>query len=209
MSYSITLGDIIEIRLGYVISGQRLLNVLHYRVSAEGSIPITNGALWMQATATFFHNDAACIVQKMLQRTTNEVSFNLTQAQKILPVRYRAAAATSAQLGDIDPPTAAQNLSRVITKFTQNSGRGETGSFHMAGFPASDYENGQFTNAVILGDSQLADALQANFTPVADQATISPIILSRRDVGVYGNIIGVIQQKSVRVMRRRTVGVGQ
>lgn len=209
MAYSIVLNDLIEVRIMQRISGQTVMNVLHYQVDQEGGTPVTNGYGWLQQLALWVANDADGVVDNMRERTCTAVQYTGVYAQKIRPTRYRAAYAPLTLTGDIpDEPISTQNQARVFSKLTELAVRGGTGSFHLAGFPATDIENGEFTPAVLLGDGQLVNALEASITPVIGQARVRPVVWSGRPTSVMKPILDVEPQRTARVMRRRTVGLG-
>lgn len=209
MPYPISLGDCIEVRIETTLAGQKCFNVLHYSVSSTGGGgPVTDGQAYLQALAAEIMTGATNICAKMRARQTQAAVITTVFAQKILTPRYRSVRVNSAVTGSIDDTPASPNLSRTLSKLSEIAKRGATGSFHLAGFPQADYTAGVFPPAVAAGDGQLMTAILQSQAPVPGSAVLTPIILQRRPTVAYNNIEGMVSQPTVRVMRRRTVGLG-
>lgn len=210
MAYPIGTGSLIEVRVTTEVAGQSCLNVLHYTVRA-GAAPITNGPAYLDAINVLALNDDGLwpLVLRMTGRMADPAVIRSVASQAVFPTRYRAVTRTSDRPGVAEEPAMPPNVALTITKATDSGARGSTGAFHLAGAPLSAATAGRWSLGYIGGTATLASLLFASFTPVDGLGTLDPVLWRRTPPGGTRPVVTTIIQPTVRVMRRRTVGVGQ
>lgn len=199
-------GSIFQVAIESLVNNQRLLNVLHYRVEEETTEADIQAETENLAGQVLAFNG---IVDKMLDCMSNTANVTQVTAQCIRNTRFVRAVVEDNQEGNIVSPCAAQNLAAVITKRTTFSGRWAVGSFHLGGLPVTAYQAGVLDNAFKALVQALADELLDPIVIPAVGGTYIPVLL--HPVGQHGGstVINAVEvQDQVRVMRRRTVGLG-
>jgi hypothetical protein len=205
----IALGDIVQVIVGSTAFGQQALNVVYYRATGNMG-PNSYAASLSDLVASVLVDPVTGIVPELLKCIGPNVTVNFVQAQKVYPVREIPLRQIAASAGQHADDCDAFNVSAVILKKSETSGRGRTGSFHVAGIPSTAYALGSLTTAyrTILSGLRVAIGLpQDSLVPGSDWR---PVIYSP-GMGVGFNqheIIETAINPYVRVMRRRTVGVG-
>lgn len=204
----VAVGDVMQATIGYKAAGQQLLMVRHY-VCANlpvtpdyvaqldlfvGELGIGGNVNLVGALADCLHADA-------------EITF--IQVQQVGPIRrfYRrsAVSAFGTFAGDeYFPP----NTSAVITLQPNNPGRGRSGSVHVGGLSTLAGTNEGLLSAdlnVVL--EALAETVLRGVGGVAPANYWKPVMY-QPDEETTNAIVGFALQPTLRVMRRRTVGLG-
>jgi len=135
---------------------------------------------------------------------------DFVHVQKIHPVRYRRYTLPRNIAGALANPALTSNVNAVITFNTNLAGRDQVSNKHVGPAPttAGWYTSGEVTvgyKAVLdaLKDAMLQSVIAAGWY------TATPCIYHRADVIPKSDYLSVgIVQPTVRVMRRRTVGLG-
>lgn len=210
---------IIEARVEYVANGQRCMNVVHYRPSVPGVGPVRD---LVAAFLVSFQQDAAgTLIRGMKRNQASDVIIDLVTAQAIWPTRYvKQETEEYAVVGDIDAaPCSAQNVQMCITKKGALGNRHNVGHFHLGGLPETSYQQG-LINVGGLGAriGELLTGLEWKPEDAVNGITYTPVILNKTKVVIAGKDKYVISGSTVqehvefnealRVMRRRTVGLG-
>lgn len=216
---------ILEVRIGYVANDQQCYNVLHYYINESGSVD--DSALELEEDVVTFlsaaGDDPGSLIYCMRDLMSQVAYINTIAAQGIWQHRYRAFTGTvSGFAGLQEDSLPAQNVAAVIEKYGADADRRSIGSFHLGGLSESMYSAGSFTAGAVVKLEALATAIEANLTvPGSDPlnpVTYSPVILNRTKVVIdgkntwpitgYKELAGTTVKDTVRVMRRRTKGVG-
>jgi hypothetical protein len=200
-------GAVIEASIRGEIYGQTVLNIWHYRVSTPSNIVAISDEVttfrnsWsVQGVGSFFNRYLACVPSTM-------VVTRIT-AQAISPLRYvRQAQVTS--LAGTGNFSAVTNLQGSITFQTIFAGRGQIGGKRI---PIGDQDA---LAGKLSGDARdrfldFATNCIAPVTASQGNGVYVPVIY-RRNVqgGISERINAAIVQDTIRVMRRRTVGLGE
>jgi hypothetical protein len=207
-------GDIIEATYVQRLNDQVLMNVLHFRYNGEGEGP----DLWETLDEMNDELGTGLDSDALLLRTcqAENVIFERIRLQRILPTRSAARQYVYNLNGLRTGICDAQNLAATITKytdkashFTEDNHEGQVGSFHVGGLVRTDYAAGRIQAEFLEGP--LAD-LALNLWRPLDSAggNMIPVLLHRNQLPTptSDQITGAAPQSTLRVMRRRTVGVG-
>jgi len=205
----VPVGSIFEVSLRSTVCGQKCINVLHYVVTAETSETSIVAESLQLATAADAANALgpkfrACLAQNC---THDEVVAQCIR--DTLGTRFARQVLDIGDPGDAVEDAATANVSAVITKRTSFAGRWAVGSFHMPGIGAGFYTNGlvsDVTYKAALNDLG-AEILQVITTPLGGE--YQPVIYHPDGLhGGYTTLLETELQDQLRVMRRRTVGLG-
>lgn len=206
----IAIGDIVVLTIFSTWNSQRYLNVLHYQCK---NLPMdTHYALCMNDLIAAVQSDAVTsIVPKLALCMGVDASITEVRAQRVYPTRdYYISDNTVIQGGGVDQCTAG-NLSAVITKQSTHVGRGRSGSFHVPAIPESAYASGFITANYLQLLEPLAENIDVTQVSGAGGNDVWGPGMFNPNLGALANwsdIARVKIQDTVRVMRRRTVGVG-
>lgn len=208
---AIDIGDIIEVGWESEFNAQRFLNVMHYRKQVNQTVPTTAIQEEAQIAVELSTGGAGTLVDLYRDCLPSNLTLHRVRVQVIRPLRLvprygsieaAGTAATTAQQG---------NLSAVITFKSDFAGRNQQGSFHVPALPKDMALGGYLADAGFIADfNALGAKLIQSITPAGTGAEYLPVILHPNGHVPDGNgITDYICQSTVRVMRRRTVGVGK
>jgi len=180
------------------------------RTRADKFIPADGDDL-----AEYLHNEvfggAGGIVDKMKGMNVDTWEVQGVKMQWIYPVRYTATftndTAGSGTIVDIPLP---QNVASTMTKKAVIAGRSSIGSLHFAGLANESADNGFLTPARIVAMTSIGNDLIVPLdTGVIPNTTLlRPVIYHKALPDLSQPFTDFIVQPTVRVMRRRTVGLG-
>jgi hypothetical protein len=207
-------GSIVEVRVKGTVNAQKVMTVLHYKVGNPSALDPAGpeetalfGALSLGATAITDKYRACCSVDYTMDGI--DVQF-ITNTRFVNVFNAIAGAGTFAGVCD------AQNLSAVITKKTELAARNQVGSVHIPGLSVNSYLAGFTTAALKALMNTLAAALLFTQAPGLGGGTYLPVIFHRGDPHAIPPILpsddlmqAAFPQDTLRVMRRRTIGVGK
>lgn len=204
------LNAIIEVSWRYEYALQQYLNIRHYRVATPvpDATPVNTE---MNNFLDYFNLTAiGTITGEILQSLGNNCSIREIRVQPIKPTRmifYRTFVNFE---GDAADQADTGNVAAVISLNTAMAGRDQLGSFHLPCPPKNAMFSGQFTNAYVDGLGGLELLLKSGVDIAATGGSYLPVIFHRNALPGFqsDDIIGATRRRTVRVMRRRTVGVG-
>jgi len=212
------LGDILELRISYVVNAQRCMNVCHWTPRADVA-----GLTAYEVSEAFVNRirtiGGGGLLNSMKTMMSNQAVIDTIAAQKIYPSRWRAYTWEGADTGAQPDPCDVQNVQASIEKIAENANRHGVGAWHQGGLPATVYEAG-FLNVGGLGAlGAIAVALKTPLTVAdADASVWDPCILNKTKVVVAGKdkyaisgyslTVDTDVKEEIRVMNRRTVGRG-
>jgi len=200
-------GDILQISFVGTLFSQRVLNVLHYRVTADSTSPSYVTA----AGAVGFQMQSGVVTPGLAMLAAQGPEYNLDyiRVQKVNGTRLRYVDYAVNLPGTVAGNCTAPNIAATITKKTENGTRHGIGSLHLPGIPSNGYANGVLDATYKL----LVDAISARlinpFTVQLETTQCQPILWSKSIDPVYHPLTNTVVQNTIRVMRRRTVGVGK
>jgi len=199
------IGDIIQATIKSTVCGQTMLNVLSYRVTAVSS---TTDVQVEQSQFGAQLNVANKVIDRMQNAMSNEATIQEVSCQFIRDTRWARSVVEIDIPGGIAVPCATANVAATITKRTEYAGRWAVGSFHLGGVPNDGYDGGlldpDYKDLVAL---LAAELIQPIITGAG--GTYEPVLLhAPGEHGGYSNLTATEVQDTLRVMRRRTVGLG-
>lgn len=206
----VALGEIWELRLHGSLAGQSIITVQHLRVSAI-TPPVTNTALNIALQA--YTKAAGGFGFTALPALPDSWSGLSVQSQRVFPLTERSANSSSTwNVVGAAPGADTANVAQVVTRRTERAGRSEVSTGHLPCPTTAD--------AIIAGELTVAQKalltqwLGAQYTTVtllAGSVSLEPVIWHRGippEGRFYSIITSAVIQPTVRVMRRRTVGLG-
>lgn len=199
-------GTIWQVGIDTVVNGQRCMNILGYRCTAESTeADIAEETLNLAAAM----NAVGGIIPKLVACQSNDALITQVTAQAIRETRYARQVVDIGQAGGVAEDCTAQNLSAVIIKRTAFAGRWAVGSFHVPGLPVTAYVNGAIEPVYKASVVDLAAQLLVPVVIPIVGGTYEPVLI--HPVGEHGGstfLTSTEVQDELRVMRRRTVGLG-
>lgn len=211
---AVTLNDIVQLSMRGVIAGQRIIMVRTYRCSAPSS-STTTYTEDMQALIAKVSSDALGGIRgRYLSLLPTAFTLSDIRAQVIYPTRRVLVSTTqTGQNGSNEGSGNVTNLAGVITFRTALSGRKQVSNVHIGPIPSDVISAGSLDAAYRLPMTELKDLLVAVLTPTGfDVASWTPCIYHRTGATPAlrsDDILTGVVQTTARVMRRRTVGVGE
>jgi len=214
MSYTIAEGDVIEWTVKMNLYAQTVLNVHHFRAYPgfveKDALDVFNEMNSELGTA------GGAVVNLMRAATSVDLTFESCIFQKIYPIRYARAEYPYGVFGSDLAPANTANIAAVLTKQTDRATErgahlhvGQTGSIHIPGIPNDKYALGSLnvdykTDKLLpIGVELLTDWTEAFLEKMLYVLWHAGATPKSSDV-----VTEIFPQDTVRVMRRRTKGIG-
>lgn len=200
--------DVFEVTLVGSLIGQRIMNTFHYEVE---NVPIA-GIEIPAATAiieTHFEKDNG-IIERYLLCLPSNYTLDQMWIQLIGPTQRYVKIIVPQALQGTQPGNAdTANISAVITRTTEKAGRSQVSSLHVPlGNSSVFMANGRVSPAQVVGLQALADLLPEQIGG-APNLSLDPVIYHGPPPKLSADrIVDAVPQQTVRVMRRRTLGLG-
>lgn len=200
---------IYQVAARWILWGQNLMNVWHYRVETTGSedneyllgVALANKLKADEVTAgTPFADLPLCVTQDC-------ELYDFT-VQCVWPIRY-AFTVRPIETGGDRGANQYPNVQTSVTKRTTKAGRHFIGAMHLPPGGAEDYVDGLLTDAFKDAVSGFTEWLYTDYVETVTGTTFRPVIFHGGTlVPVYTDIFAREVQPQARVMVRRTVGRG-
>lgn len=201
-------GDVVQVTYESSLSGQTILNILHYKVSTAG-ITISE-TTQLGVYAAYFANPAAtpCPLKFLVAALGDNQVMSNVKCQRVFPTRGVYVQEDINSTGTQDP-AGTPNIALSVTKRTRLPGRKGIGRVQVGGLPNTAYVNGILTAAY----SNIIGPLLSNFalpvTIALDGSVLTPVVYGTGYEGLDRSEIFQVQlEQEVRTMHRRTVGLG-
>lgn len=203
------LDDVLEVSIEGIQANQRTLNIRHYRVAVQSATPDP------LAEQQEFLDILSSVAPGGLALTyLNCCSFDYRIAtmrvQRISPARFPFISKQLDELGRIGETSPGPLVAGVIDFGTGLVGRKQRGSIHVPGVTQTAANNGNLGIAQRALYNALGLQLRARIINPVSGGEYQPVIFHRVPIGAgtFDDITSHKVQPEVRVMRRRTVGVG-
>jgi len=200
------LGSIIQATIKYVCNSQVCLNVLHYEVQNVSS---HDSAQDEQLAFLSRFNAVSDVIAKLKDCLSQEATIVEAWAQFIRPTRYAKSVLELDAIGGVVSDCHAQNLAATIVKRTEFGGDWAHGSLHLGGVPNNGYSGGLLEPAYKDLVEVLAAQLLEDVASPTGGGIYAPVLL--HPPAAHGGstlLSGSEVMDELRVMRRRTVGLG-
>lgn len=207
---NIALNDIILLSFRGTYQQQRILFTHTYAVTAVPASP-TPAADFVEDFLVNIQASPTNLSGGYLSLMPTNYTLQEIRAQIVAPVRQ---VVQKLAIDDNGAANAAStgNLAAVITLNTALAGRSQVSNKHIGPIP-SDATNGgsisvAYKNAMDVFGSLLTTTVQS----ISGSGTATPVIYHRTPpvgTAIYDEILNFVSQTTTRVMRRRTLGVGE
>jgi hypothetical protein len=188
--------------------GQMVLNTFYYQVSIVGSeTDIRTLASNMFAKLT----GAGSLTNGIFGCTPPQYQMVELWIQNVFPIRYRKFVNPMTTPGAFPQNASTANLATTITRFGDQANKHNRGSLHLLA-PNLDPGTtaGDISGALATAASTLALRLNASITTTGLTVLIPGLWPKKATAAQqFVPVTGSIVESTVRVMRRRTVGVGK
>jgi hypothetical protein len=202
----LNVGDIVSVTFGGTLFSQRVMNVLHYRVSISSDSPSYVEA--SRRVAFAMQQGMVSPGLTMLAAQAPEYVLDWVRVQKVNAARERYVQYSVGNPGTYAGVCTSPNVSAVLLKKSESVSRRGLGTFHLPGLPQEGYVGGYLTPAYQEKMNAIGATLLNPVTPVNDAVTVQPVIWTPADGLVYYPITATTLITTLRIMRRRTVGLG-
>lgn len=208
MAFEIPNGSVIEARINMTQNGQKMLNVWHY--VANFSVA-QDGDTVLQAVKDKIHSDdAVSVVGAYKSLASTSVVFVSGAAQVIKNTRSIAQYVAIGEAGVKDTDPLPQNVQMSATKHTDLAGRKFRGRMELAGLCLADQVAGTWIEGAVTQGEAVLTRIRTDID-IDDNPLnfLRPVIFHRDGSAVPTEWKSTVIQPTVRVARRRTVGVGK
>lgn len=200
--FNLTTGDIVQITWFGQMNNQAIIYTTNYRYSAPAPNP-DGSAVLRNAISSHITNLWTARLKAMVSEA---YSLREIRGQKVASAREPYVSEPVIETGSVIGDNFPQNVAFTLTFQSAVVGRGNAGSKHIVGGPPADVEEGKITDAALGDWNDLADTWASPITMAGDQVltpgSVNPVTFNFKPF-----FAGHCQQ-TVRVERRRTVGLG-
>lgn len=209
-------GDVVQLNLPTMLFEQQCINTFHYVVNTAGtgSVSVVSD---LDDLLTRFDLAGGLQATWITCVSLSNVIGNL-ELQQIKPIRSVKRFKVPTLAAGARPATSSTNLSAVITRGTDSGARGQVGSIHLPGLADTDQVTGEVLPALLAFMSALGSAMLDDVLVPVTGLKLKPVLFHPDIKDNTGHVTRpwfvtpltrTIPQPTIRVMRRRTVGVGR
>lgn len=206
----LAVNDIVQVSYRLTALAQKCLFFMNYKVISTDSTGTVLGD--QQAISNKF---ATTTTPNLLFYYLRCLSANVTilavRAQSVRPVRFATSetlVGTNGTYGGANVSTC--NLAAVISRASQFAGRSQISNSHVGPISEGAYTTGLITSAYKTLLSDLAAVMLADQFTTTPSIGLRPVILHKLGSTPFSDpVVSYKIGDSVRVMRRRTLGVGE
>lgn len=196
--------SIVLVTAEYYIDGQQCLNTIHYQFRSPGPHPDYRLAMTELLSGL---TAAGSFVDDLRAFMATDVSFWALHAQPVSPVRLARVSSIIDQPGLRAGTGLPSTIAAVISRKSDQVSRKGRGNVHIGGLVVPDNEDGVLSNAARL----LLDTIAPNLIDtrvIPSGGDFVPVIWSPATPNVVFDVTHTEVMDTIRVVRRRTVGVG-
>lgn len=203
-------GSIVPVKVVGDLLGQETVTTFWYRVRTIGlTVSVIQELDQLLNYFTTSVNAPYVPFKDIVPESWNGISCS---AQQYTPVLSVARQVTLVPDVGSRGPTSSSNLAFTVSKGTNEGGRSQLGSWHLPGVAQGDQAQGFIADALMLAAGPfVSKSLNVLIDPVSS-TIYEPIIVHRAEDprATTGTLLTRTQARNtIRVMRRRTVGVGK
>lgn len=200
-------GDIVSVNVECFVNDQQDLLTLHYRATIPGASAdfadvVDNWFLLLDGPTLF--ND---VYTTVLSTAATNVTWWFQKVYNVRFVRYmKIPSVVDGQAGGAPLP---QNVAACITLRGENVGRSKRATKHIGAIPSPFVADGYINALGLAGYVPLKNRMTDRFDVYGDGSVVlTPIVYHRSDPPLSEVIFSGAVMSSVRILRRRTVGLG-
>lgn len=199
--------DIILLTVEGRKDGQAVLNMFSYRVAAAPSSGTVSDNI-TALIAELWDDPAGTWLTPWLNLMPDDYTLRAIKGQRLAPTRSAYVEVLKQTVGNIDADQIqTANMTWVFIKQSETAGRWAQAPTHML-LPANSwYTNGEL-NASASTERAVFLALVPAVVAPGDGGSYEPVIYNPGRIPNFVRISHVTTKQEVRVMRRRTVGLG-
>lgn len=204
-------GDVINVRIQGTLFDQQIITTFYYLITTPSvTLDVVTACdswagKWKAGTVSPFLAFLNCC--------SPEYNADWVYVQKISPTRYVPGGNNVNLPGTNANNTDSPNQAAVITRAGMLSGRAFVGSIHIPGLSAGNFTNGKVTGPYLTLMSTVGSRMLNDFTDTTEGTVGRPVLYHYRKVPLAPvpptALYRTIPQQTIRVMRRRTIGVGK
>jgi len=204
---SVTLGanDVVEVVIEGKLDGQQIISTFFYKTkdvtAATPMFTALDGFLTkLREVGHLFEQYLLCVSEQL-------IDINM-YAQVVYPIRYRYTdggfAMVTGQFEELSYPA---NVQASITRANERAGRSYVGHLAVPAVPITQIENSLIVDDYFDKLGVLSERM-AQTIVLADGTEMVPSLFNKNNAPVTVPITFVFPQRTSRVIRRRTVGLG-
>lgn len=205
---ALPVGSIIEVAYIGDLYNQLTMNVRHYYVAAQSTTPGITDEI-ENLLGHFSSMGVGDILPAYLQCVPEELTVRRVSVQPLRPQRFRRQVEAITQMG-LGGPSSTSNVQAAITFTTRLSGKDQQGGMRVPASPGNAL-GGVWAPSYITDLTTLAARFSEAITEPDGDGIYQPCIFHRKLAAPNDrtDIVAFAIQSSTRVIRRRTLGVGQ
>lgn len=201
-------GDIVQVSVQGLCLGQMTLATMEYICTASSTSPSYVTAV-QNIADNFRTGPINSWAAAYVAVAPNNWTLVNVRAQVIYPTRgiFRVSAASTP--GGYGSGASTTNVTGVITKRTISGKRWGLGRLHLAPLPNGSFGDGVLTGAYTSLLATLVSYIPQTLVMNSETTALMPILFSINTPTRQTPVISADLQNTVRVLRRRTLGVGK
>ncbi len=206
MAIPLSVGDVLEVSFEGRLAGQQVMCLHHYKVREGEQADFDN---WVQTSFGPWLEDAGHPYNLFVNAISSAVDALGIFVQIIFPQRRRYVSYTPLDTaGLLGPAALPPNDGAAVIKRGDLARRDNIGVMHVPGIPVVDVTDGIISAPQVGRLQALADSLALVYEPGGGQPVMDPILFHREEPPSGARVTAGFAADTIRVMRRRTVGLG-
>jgi len=141
MANPVTIGSILEVRVGYKVNDQQCYAVLHYQTVVT-DLGLNQADVMEEMLGTLGGAGNGTFIGEFADVMSGDAVLNSCAFQMIYPTRYKSKIETFTTTGTVAGACPAQNVQGSITKRGDIADRHNTGGLRIGGLSSSNYSGG-------------------------------------------------------------------
>lgn len=186
---------------------QEVLNVFYYRIGTPSTS--SNYMVAIKNWAQYAGSGTTSMAPVLLACQAPEYTLMGIRAQRVWPTRDRYYYQVLDLPGTHADACTSPNQSAVIERYSAGGNRKSVGSTHIPGVPSTAMDEGRWTAGYRTLLQAVADRMLIDHITTLETTEGHLEITGKTSMGVTNPVVGSIVKDTVRVMRRRTIGVGR
>jgi hypothetical protein len=201
--------DIYQVHIKGTLFDQTIRTILHYKLKTVG-VGI-DGNRW-DFYQTIFDKVTAVggVISRYRDTVSEDFSFDYIRIQRVGIVRQVFRQFAYLFDGSLLSDSSPSNVAVPIVKRTGTIGRHGHGTLHLAGFPKANMVGNEWSLIPLATVTQLAEAIDDEINGAGGEYQLVPCLAPEPDsIAPPAEVTAVEVVNEVRIMRRRTKGIGE